>query len=158
MSNMRETVISALRNVIVPGRGENLIEADMVRALSIEDRTVRFVIEVDPADGERLEPMRAEAETRVASLEGVEKAVVILTAHGPKPQPKEPPSLKVGRHPTPQAGPATVPGIRNIILVGSGKGVSESRPSPQISPSRSPARARRWAFWMRISTGPASRG
>ncbi|WP_424931473.1 Mrp/NBP35 family ATP-binding protein [Amaricoccus macauensis] len=122
MSNMRETVISALRNVIVPGRGENLIEADMVRALSIEDGTVRFVIEVDPADGERLEPMRAEAETRVASLEGVEKAVVILTAHGPKPQPKEPPSLKVGRHPTPQAGPATVPGIRNIILVGSGKG------------------------------------
>uniref|UniRef100_UPI002FDD9566 Mrp/NBP35 family ATP-binding protein n=1 Tax=Pararhodobacter sp. TaxID=2127056 RepID=UPI002FDD9566 len=37
------------------------------------------------------------------------------------PAPKgEPPALKIGRHPT--AGPATVPGVKRIIAVGSGKG------------------------------------
>jgi ATP-binding protein involved in chromosome partitioning len=123
MSVERETVLAALKGVPVPGRGDSLVDADMVRALSIEGGTVRFVIEVDPAEGARMEPVRAEAEARVAAIPGVEKAFVVLTAHGPAPQAKEPPpSLKVGRHPSPQSGPAALPGVRNVILVASGKG------------------------------------
>jgi ATP-binding protein involved in chromosome partitioning len=119
----REAVLAALSGIRVPGRGEDLVAADMVRALSIEAGTVRFVIEVDPAEGARMEPVRAEAEARVAALPGVEKAVVVLTAHGPSPKSKgPPPSLKVGRHPTAQSGPAALPGVRNVILVASGKG------------------------------------
>src|SRR5690606_38781651 len=44
----------------------------------------------------------------------------LLTAHGPAG--KAPPSLKIGRHPTPQGGPAHVPGVKRIIAVASGKG------------------------------------
>ena len=117
----RETVLAALRKLEVPGRGENIVDADMIRALSVEGGTVRFVIEVDPSEGPKLEPLRASAESLVAALPGVERASAVLTAHGPAPQ-KEPPSLKVGRHPTPQAGPSAVPGLKHVILVGSGKG------------------------------------
>jgi ATP-binding protein involved in chromosome partitioning len=123
MSVDRDTVFAALAGIPVPGRKQSLVEADMVRALSIEAGTVRFVIEVDPAEGARMEPVRAEAEARVAALAGVEKVYVILTAHGPAAKkPEEPPPLKVGRHATPQAGPMAVAGIRHVILVGSGKG------------------------------------
>ena len=47
-----------------------------------------------------------EAEQIVAALPRVDTVSVILTAHGPAAKAPEPPSLKVGRHPTPQAGPA----------------------------------------------------
>ncbi|MEM8570909.1 MAG: Mrp/NBP35 family ATP-binding protein [Pseudomonadota bacterium] len=119
----RAAILSALRSVSVPGRDVNLTDADIVRALTIDGTTVRFVIEVDPSEGAKLEPMRAEAEAVVRALPQVDNVSVILTAHGPAAaQPKTPPSLKVGRHAKPQAGPAAVPGVRNIILVGSGKG------------------------------------
>jgi ATP-binding protein involved in chromosome partitioning len=82
---------------------------------------VRFVLEVDPAEGPRLEPVRAAAEAAVRALPGVAAVSALLTAHGPAPK-AAPPDLKIGRHPTPQAGPAPVPGVRRIIAVASGKG------------------------------------
>src|SRR5699024_7998188 len=33
-----------------------------------------------------------------------------------------PPDLKIGRHPTPQAGPEAIPGVDRIVAIGSGKG------------------------------------
>lgn len=129
MSVDREAVLAALGRVAVPGRRESIVQADMVRAVTVENGTVRFVLEVDPAEGARMEPVRAEAERAVSKLPGVAQVVAILTAHGPaqaQPQAAQgkgpPPSMKIGRHPTPQAGPAAVPGVKNVILVGSGKG------------------------------------
>jgi ATP-binding protein involved in chromosome partitioning len=53
----------------------------------------------------------------------VDQVSVALTAHGPAAKPATPPpSLKIGGHPTPQAGPMTPAGVRRIIAVGSGKG------------------------------------
>jgi ATP-binding protein involved in chromosome partitioning len=59
------------------------------------------------------------AEARVRALTGVQSVQVAMTAHS---APKAPPSLKVGGHPTPQAGPLAVPGVARIIAVASGKG------------------------------------
>lgn len=122
MSVTRDDVIEALRAVPVPGRGQNLVEADMARAINIEGGTVRFVIEVDPAEADRMESVRAAAEAAVKALPTVDSVSVILTAHGPAPTKGPAPSLKVGRHPTPSSGPAAVPGVKRIIAVGSGKG------------------------------------
>ncbi len=103
--------------------GGDLISRDMVRALSVDGTAVRFVIEAPSADmAARMEPIRKAAEQAVAGLAGVDSVSVILTAHGPAAKPKEPPSLKVGRHPTPQAGPEPVAGVDRIIAIGSGKG------------------------------------
>ncbi|WP_424927426.1 Mrp/NBP35 family ATP-binding protein [Amaricoccus tamworthensis] len=118
----RDAVIEALSAIAVPGRGQNLVEADMARAITIEGGTVKFVIEIDPAEADRMEPVRAKAEAAVKALRSVETVSAILTAHGPA-APKGPaPSLKVGRHPTPSSGPAPVAGVKRIIAVGSGKG------------------------------------
>jgi ATP-binding protein involved in chromosome partitioning len=121
MTVTRDDILDALRAVPVPGGGGNVVDADLVRALTFEGDRVRFLLEVDPAEGAKLEPMRAAAETAVGALPGVASVSVLLTAHGPATKPP-PPDLRIGRHPTPQAGPAAVPGVRRIIAVASGKG------------------------------------
>jgi ATP-binding protein involved in chromosome partitioning len=122
MSITREAVLEALRSVTMPGTGASILDADVVRALAVEEDRVRFVLEVDPAQGPALEPVRRAAEAAVAALPGVAGVSAVLTAHGPAPKPSAPPDLKIGRHPTPQQGPAAVPGIKRIIAVLSGKG------------------------------------
>jgi ATP-binding protein involved in chromosome partitioning len=117
----RDAVLEALARVPMPGHGGSLIDADVVRALAIEGDQVRFLLEVDPAEGRGLEPTRAAAEAAVAALPGVGRVSVLLTAHA-APAKAAPPDLKIGRHPTPQAGPAAVPGVRRIVAIASGKG------------------------------------
>jgi ATP-binding protein involved in chromosome partitioning len=120
----RDDILAALAKVTLPDGGD-LVSRDMIRALGIGDDTVRFVIEApDAALAARMEPVRQIAEATVRALPGVGKVSVVLTAHDPvrAPAAAAPPSLKVGRHPTPQAGPAPVAGVARIIAVGSGKG------------------------------------
>lgn len=125
MAVTRDDVLSALRRVPMPGTSGSLVDADVVRALAVDGDRVRFILEVDPAAGARLEPTRAAAEAAVASLPGVAAVSALLTAHGPAPReaPKAPPpDLRIGRHPTPQQGSEPVPGVRSIVAVASGKG------------------------------------
>ena len=122
MAVSREQIMSELERLSLPDGG-NLVSRDMIRALSIEEGVVRFVIEAqDPEQASKMEDIRKAAVELVTAIVDVISVSVILTAHGPAPKPPEPPSLKVGRHPTPQAGPASVPGVDRIIAIGSGKG------------------------------------
>lgn len=133
MAATRETVLFELQQIALPGGG-TLISADLVRALNVENGVVRFVIEAPDADSARnLAAVQAEAERRLRALPGIEKVQIVTTApaaaRGPAPQvaarsgpPGEAPSLKIGRHPTPQAGPLPVSGVARILAIGSGKG------------------------------------
>ena len=121
MSVTRETIEQALRQLSLPDGGD-LISRDMVRALTLSGGTVRFVIEAPSPDVARqMEPLRAAAEAIVARVPGVESVSVALTAHGPAAKPPAP-SLKIGGHPTPQAGPTKPSGVDRILAIGSGKG------------------------------------
>ena len=159
MTVTRDAVLAALRAVPMPGTGGSIVDADVVRALTIEGDRVRFLLEVDPAQGPTLEPMRAAAEAAVAALPGVAAVSVLLTAHGPRRRRPPPPDLKIGRHPTPQAGPAPVPGVRRIIAVASRQGRRR-----QVDGRRQPrggaraARASAPACSTPTSTARASRG
>jgi ATP-binding protein involved in chromosome partitioning len=120
MEPTRDSILDALRRIPLPG-GKDLVSADLIRALTIESGAVRFVIEAPSAEVARqMEPLRQAAETAVRAVPGVASASVVLTAHGPAP--KAPPSLKIGGHPTPQAGPQRVVGVDRIIAIASGKG------------------------------------
>lgn len=122
VSPTRESVLAALARVALPGGGDP-VSRDLVRALVVEGGNVRFVLEgATPEAGEALKSVRPLAEAAVAALPGVERVSVALTAPAPaKAAPKgEPPGLKIGRHPTP--GPNSVPGVRRLLAVGSGKG------------------------------------
>ena len=120
MSLSRESVLQVLSAIDVPGGGD-LVSRDLVRALSLEDGVVRFVMEVaDAAAAQALEPARAHAETALRSLPGVSSVQIVLTAPAGK---VPPPSLKIGQHPTPQqGGPQAVSGVDRILAIASGKG------------------------------------
>lgn len=122
MGISREIILQRLSELTLPA-GNNLISADMVRALTVEDSpagaVVRFVIEAPNADEARqMEPLRAASERAVKALDGVAAVQAALTAH----EAPKAPSLKVGGHPKPQTAPLKPQSIKKIIAVGSGKG------------------------------------
>ena len=125
MSANREAVLAVLGRIGLADGG-TLVSRDLIRALVVEGGQVRFVIEAEtPGQARTLEPVRAAAEAAVKALPGVTAVSAVLTAHGPvakAPTTTPPPSLTIGRHPTPQAGPEKVAGVDRIIAVGSGKG------------------------------------
>ena len=120
MAVNRDSVMQVLAGVAHPAGG-NLAGRDLIRALTVETGLIRFVIEAaTPEEARALAPAQAEAEARLKALPGVTSVQVVMTAHGPA---AKPPSLKIGQHPTPQAGgPQRIPGIDRIIAIASGKG------------------------------------
>jgi ATP-binding protein involved in chromosome partitioning len=122
MSANREEILNVLSGIAVPGGG-SLVSRDLIRALTVGDGIVRFVIEAaTPDEARALAPVQTVAEAAVAALPGVVSVQVVMTAHGPAARPA-PPSLKIGQHPTPQqGGPQRISGIDRIIAIASGKG------------------------------------
>lgn len=115
----RATVLETLSRLELPDGG-NIVSRDFVRAVTIEAGKVRFVIEAPSAEiAQKMEGIRAASEQLVGELPGVESVSALLTAHEAK---GPPPDLKIGKHPTPQSGPQTIPGVKRIIPVASGKG------------------------------------
>ena len=113
-----DAVLAALRKVIDPARKADIVGLGMVTGLVVKNGNVGFAIEVDPARGQALEPLRQEAERVVQALPGVTSATVVLTAHKPGAAQQRAPHGHA--HQTPAKAPA--PGIRSIIAVASGKG------------------------------------
>jgi ATP-binding protein involved in chromosome partitioning len=106
----KEQVLTALRAVKIPGNGPDIVTAGVMSDVAISNGNVMFALNADPGRIAAWEPVRKAAETAVARLPGVEKAMVALTAERAQSAPKTQ-SLKSG-----------VPGIRHIIAVASGKG------------------------------------
>ncbi|MBT3908660.1 MAG: iron-sulfur cluster assembly protein, partial [Rhodospirillaceae bacterium] len=75
-----QQIIDALGNVKDPDSGKDVVASGMISGLQVKDGHVAFAIEVDPARGAALEPMRKEAEKTVFDLPGVLTATVVLTA------------------------------------------------------------------------------
>ncbi|WP_297341260.1 Mrp/NBP35 family ATP-binding protein [Pseudophaeobacter sp.] len=137
MSVTQKRVEEALERLALPDGG-TLISRDMIRALTLEggaaadgQTKVSFVIEApSPAIAQHMEPLRRAAQAAVSALDGVGAVSVALTAHGPAAAPvgagaataAAAPSLKIGGHPKPQAGPIKPKGVSRILAVASGKG------------------------------------
>ncbi|NKX43842.1 Mrp/NBP35 family ATP-binding protein [Roseicyclus persicicus] len=127
MTQTRETILDALRRLTLPDGGD-VVSRDMVRALRVDGGKVSFVLEAESPEAARaMGPVRLACEQLVGKLPGVDSVAVALTAHGPAAKAPAapaaaPPSLKIGGHPTPQAGPMKPAGVQRIIAVGSGKG------------------------------------
>ncbi len=118
MTVTREEVQEVLKSVADPVSGQDLMASGMVRALTVQDGAVRFVLEVDPKRASVVEPARAEAEAKLKALAGVTSVSVAMTAHS---APAAPPDLKPGRKAEPK-GPEKVPGVDRILAIASGKG------------------------------------
>ncbi|TDQ78856.1 ATP-binding protein involved in chromosome partitioning [Dongia mobilis] len=109
---------AALASVAAPNGGD-IVGRGMVQGLVLRDGHVGFSIEVDPALGAQMEPLRKAAEAAVMKLPGVLSVTAVLTAHkAPPPTPPRQPAA-AGR---PAGSKAMVPGVRHIIAIASGKG------------------------------------
>lgn len=111
MEDIKSKILNALRNI--RHDGEDIVARGMISSLQISDAgQVSLAIEVDPAMGAAMEPLRQQVEAMVRSVEGVRTTVAVLTAQ----RATEPDPHGMNKNP-----PLALP-IRHIIAVGSGKG------------------------------------
>jgi len=135
----RAQILQALSKVIDPGKGADVVSLDMVQGLVIKDGEVGFSLEVSPDEGAAKEPLRMACIDAVRALPGITRVAVVLTAHSDSPSRAAPkPQAHTHSHapghnhthaPKPvvkQAAKAgekqSIPGIKAIIAVASGKG------------------------------------
>ena len=103
----------ALRDVIDPASGRDLVTAGLLDAIEQRDGAVRATLLADRAHAAAMEPVRRAAEAALSRVPGVRSASVILTAH--RPPPPAPPAAAPGRD-------KLLPQVRAIVAVASGKG------------------------------------
>ncbi len=126
-----QQVLDALKGVVEPESGKDVVALGMISGLVIRDGNVGFAMEVEPRKAPDMEPLRKAAEKTVHALPGVLSVTAVLTAHREAPGGGAAPSgAAPPRAAAPAAGPAggpggaqaLVPGIESIVAVASGKG------------------------------------
>jgi ATP-binding protein involved in chromosome partitioning len=107
VSVTKDQVLSALRNVQDPDLHKDIVTLGFVKEVEIKGGEVDFTIELTTPACPVKDQMKAEAESLVAALPSVSAARAKMTANV---------STRGG------FGRQQVPGIRNIVAVGAGKG------------------------------------
>ena len=107
MNVTEEQVLAALRTVQDPDLHKDIVTLQFVKDVKIDGGAVDFTIELTTPACPVREEMKAEAEGKVAALPGVTAARANMTA-----------SVRARGG----FGRQAVPGIRNIVTVGAGKG------------------------------------
>jgi ATP-binding protein involved in chromosome partitioning len=107
VSVTQEQVLSALRNVQDPDLHKDIVTLGFVKGVEIKGGEVDFTVELTTPACPVKDQMKAQAEALVAALPGVTAARAKMTANV---------STRGG------LGRQQIPGIRNIVAVGAGKG------------------------------------
>ena len=111
-----------LKKIVAPGSDRDIVAAGMVSGLVVKDGHVQFALEIDPADAEKMEPVRRAAEQAVKGLSGVLSVTAVLTAHRPT---AAAPGGAAGAQASAQQKPQPkqlLPQVGAIVAVASGKG------------------------------------
>ena len=134
---MAEITESAVRKVldavIDPATAKSVVAQGMVGGIAVRGGHVAVTLDVDPARGTALEPLRQACEQAVRAMPGVLSATAVMTSERPAPsaapRPAAPAPHAHGHGHGAPAGKTTggggridVPGVKHIIAVASGKG------------------------------------
>lgn len=147
---IKSKLLEKLKKVKGPNLEGNIVDLNLVSEIQLDSKKAIFSIAVPVEKAESLEPLRAAAEQVAKSVDGIESALVILTAEkagkGPadnqeavRPSPSSeemgavpPPMANTAGNPTQQLG--LPPGIKSIVAISSGKGgVGKSTTSVNIA-------------------------
>ena len=117
-------ILDALKKVVDPDRGTDIVSLGMVNGVIIKEGNVGFAIEVDPKRGPQLEPLRKQAENAVANVPGVLSVTAVLTADRAAAETSSEGPARAAQNQTAPAPPASLapPGVKHIVAVASGKG------------------------------------
>src|SRR5687768_1846291 len=105
----RDAVLNALRAVVDPDIRRDIVTLGFVKNLSIDSGRVAFTIELTTPACPVKEQLREQATNAVRSVSGVSQVDVKLTAN-------------VRSALAPETGRPPLPGVKNVIAVGAGKG------------------------------------
>ncbi len=130
MAEITESAVRKLLDgVIDPVTGRSVVALGMVSGVATRAGHVAVTLEVDPARGTALEPLRQACEQAIRAMPGVLSATAVMTAERAAPPP---PPAAGGHHGHSHGAPAAkttggggridVPGVKHIIAVASGKG------------------------------------
>jgi len=131
MPEISESAIrKVLDTVIDPVTGRSIAALGMVSGVATRAGHVAVTLEVDPARGTALEPLRQACEQAIRAMPGVLSATAVMTAERAAPPPQPAPGGSHGHgHSHGPAAKTTgggsridVPGVKHIIAVASGKG------------------------------------
>src|SRR3954466_3334446 len=107
MSVTEEQVLDALRVVKDPDLGRDIVALDFVKNVQIDGGDIRFTIELTTPACPVREQLKQQSEHAVSELPGVQSVSATMT------------SRVQGSYVPQREG---IPGVRNVIAVGSGKG------------------------------------
>ena len=83
---------TALSGINLPDSDQNIVDSGVINNLVVKDGHVQFALEIDPADAEKMEPVRKAAEDAVKSLGGILSVTAVMTAHREaQPEPQQQP-------------------------------------------------------------------
>ncbi|MBO6891315.1 MAG: iron-sulfur cluster carrier protein ApbC [Roseibium sp.] len=124
---IKAAVLDRLKQIKGPDLEGDIVSLGLVSDVFVSDGRVAFSITVPAARAQELEPLRQAAEKVVKEVDGVENAMVALTAErAPGSEAPPPPRPAQRQAPRPAEESASskpgVPGIKHIIAVASGKG------------------------------------
>ena len=105
----QSAILEALRAVKDPDLHKDIVSLGFVKDLKVTDGRVAFVIELTTPACPVKDEMRQQAHAAVMQLPGVTSVDVEMTAN-------------VRSALSPEAGRAPLPGVKNVIAVGAGKG------------------------------------
>ena len=105
----RDAVLTALRVVIDPDLRKDIVTLGFIKDLTIDGARVGFTVELTTPACPVKEQMKAQAEAAVRALPGVTDVAVQMSA-------------KVRSVSAPEKGGPPLPGVKNVIAVGAGKG------------------------------------
>ena len=128
MAEITEAAVrKVLETVIDPASGRSVLASGMVGGIATRGGHVAITLDVDPARGTALEPLRQACEQAVRALPGVLSATAVMTAEratppAPATHAHTHGAAAPGHKTTGGGGRIDVPGVKHIIAVASGKG------------------------------------
>src|SRR5687767_13210914 len=105
----RESILSALKAVVDPDLRRDIVSLGFVKNVAIDQGRVSFTIELTTPACPVKDQMRDQAAAIVRALPGVSDVSVQMTA-------------KVRSVSAPETGRTPLPGVKNVVAVGAGKG------------------------------------